>query len=277
MTAISTNVALPDAPRPALVGVAGVVLEAFAEGVLWWADRRMAVVADLHLEKGSSYARRGQMLPPYDTAETLARLGRAVARLDPATVVCLGDSFHDDGGALRLRAEDRATLRALQHGRDFIWIAGNHDPGRPHGLDGEHRGDARSGPLTFRHAPWRAAGRARSPGISTPARGSPDAASRCGGNASPATGTRLVLPAFGAYAGGLNVLDRPSPGCSPRRASGPSCWARRRSMRSAGGRCGGIEPADRSFFSPSPLTAAAPRSISPSHRSGPLWRQGRLP
>ncbi len=68
---------------------------------------------------------------------------RLVARLDPATVVALGDSFHDDGGSARLHPRDRATLRALQRGRDFVWIAGNHDPGRPHGLDGDAHGRAR--------------------------------------------------------------------------------------------------------------------------------------
>src|SRR5262245_3425482 len=127
----------PQQALPALIGVAGVVLEAFAEGVLWWAERRMLIVADLHLEKGSSYARRGQMLPPYDTPETLARLTALVARLEPAVVVALGDSFHDDGGAARLSHRDRDSLRALQKGRDCVWIAGNHDPGRPHGLDGD--------------------------------------------------------------------------------------------------------------------------------------------
>ena len=120
-----------DNGAPALIGVAGVVLEAFADGALWWADRRMLVVADLHLEKGSSYARRGQLLPPYDTAETLARLARLVTRLDPAVVVALGDSFHDGEGAARLSARDGDALRALQRGRDFVWIAGNHDPGPP--------------------------------------------------------------------------------------------------------------------------------------------------
>src|SRR5215475_6757630 len=83
-------------PSAALVGVLGVVLEAFPEGVLWWADTRMLVVADLHLEKGSSFARRGQLVPPYDTFETLSVLTRLIARLEPRVVVALGDSFHDE-------------------------------------------------------------------------------------------------------------------------------------------------------------------------------------
>ena len=93
-----------DGRQTTLLGVAGLVFEALPEGALWWADEGLLVVADLHLEKGSSFARRGQMLPPYDTAETLARLGSLVARLAPRRVVALGDSFHDDGGAERLAA-----------------------------------------------------------------------------------------------------------------------------------------------------------------------------
>jgi DNA ligase-associated metallophosphoesterase len=199
--------AAPPTAAPALLGVAGVVLEALAEGVLWWADRRMLAVADLHLEKGSSYARRGQMLPPYDTTETLHRLGRLVARLDPAVVIALGDSFHDDGGAGRLNPRDREMLRDLQRGRDFVWIAGNHDPGRPHGLDGMHMNELAVGPIVFRHEPR--------PGATGEIAGHLHPSARVAGRGRSVRrkcfagdGHRLVLPAFGAYAGGLNVLDR---------------------------------------------------------------------
>jgi DNA ligase-associated metallophosphoesterase len=197
----------PAGPAPTLIGVTGVVLEAFAEGALWWADRRMLVVADLHLEKGSSYARRGQMLPPYDTAETLRRLGRLVARLDPDVVIALGDSFHDDDGATRLSAGDRDALHALQTGRDFVWIAGNHDPGRPHGLDGDHADEIAAGPIVFRHEP--------KPGAAGEIAGHLHPSARVAGRGKSVRrkcfagdGHRLVLPAFGAYAGGLNVLNR---------------------------------------------------------------------
>ena len=207
MTGAAVSRSLAVTPPPAIVGVAGVVLEAFPEGVLWWADRRMLVVADLHLEKGSSYARRGQFLPPYDTSETLDRLARVVARLDPAVVVALGDSFHDDGGAARLSPADRAALRALQTGRDFVWIAGNHDPGRPAGLDGDHMAELEAGPVTFRHAPrigttGEIAGHLH-PSARVAGRGKSVRRKCFAGD-----GHRLILPAFGAYAGGLNVLDR---------------------------------------------------------------------
>ncbi|MBN9010691.1 MAG: ligase-associated DNA damage response endonuclease PdeM, partial [Rhizobiales bacterium] len=177
------------------------------EGALWWADEGLLVVADLHLEKGSSFARRGQMLPPYDTAETLARLGSLVARLAPRRVVALGDSFHDDGGAERLAARDRATLAGLQSGRDWVWIAGNHDP-RPHGLGGTCVAYLSLGPVTFRHEP-------RAGGAMGEIAGHLHPAAVVAGNGKwvrrkcfAGDGHRLVLPAFGAYAGGLNILDR---------------------------------------------------------------------
>lgn len=197
----------PADTEPALVAVAGVVLEAFPEGVLWWADRRLLAVADLHLEKGSSFARRGQLLPPYDTAETLARLGRIVARLDPAAIVALGDSFHDDGGAARLRPADRDTLQGVLRGRDVVWIAGNHDPAPPAGIGGDHAEALEVGPVTFRHAPRHGA-RDEIAGHLHPAARVAGRGRSVRRKCFAGDGHRLVLPAFGAYAGGLNVLDR---------------------------------------------------------------------
>lgn len=194
--------------RPAtLIGVAGLVLEAQSEGALWWADERLLVVADLHLEKGSSFARRGQMLPPYDTAETLNRLGALAARLSPRTVVALGDSFHDDGGAERLNHRDRATLAALQAGRDWVWIAGNHDP-RPHGLGGTCAAELSLGPVTFRHEPRAGDAMGEIAGHLHPAAIVAGQGKWVRRKCFAGDGHRLVLPAFGAYAGGLNVLDR---------------------------------------------------------------------
>ncbi len=195
-------------PNATLLGVMGVVLEAFREGALWWADERLLAVADLHLEKGSSFARRGQMLPPYDTGETLARLATLIDALQPRTVVALGDSFHDDDGADRLTPHDRTTLAALQSGRDWIWIAGNHDPNLPDGLSGMRLDCLSLGKLTFRHEP--AAGPADGeiaghlhPAARVIGRGK-SVRRRCFAG----DGHRLILPAFGAYAGGLDVHDR---------------------------------------------------------------------
>src|SRR5881394_876050 len=105
-------------------------------GALFWQEERVLVVSDLHLEKGSSFAARGVLLPPYDTAATLAAIARLIARYAPRIVVSLGDSFHDRKGAARVAAADRATLSALQRGRDWIWIAGNHDPDPSEGVGG---------------------------------------------------------------------------------------------------------------------------------------------
>jgi DNA ligase-associated metallophosphoesterase len=182
-------------------------MEIFPEGALWWADEGMLVVADLHLEKGSSFARRGQLVPPYDTAETLAALDRLIARLAPRVVVALGDSFHDDDGAARLSAEHRAMLAAMQRGRAWVWIAGNHDPSRPSGIGGTSADMLAVGPLTFRHEPsiQHAAGEVAGhlhPCARVFGRGA-SVRRRC----FVGDGHRLVLPAFGAYAGGLDVLD----------------------------------------------------------------------
>jgi uncharacterized protein len=204
---LSAGCALPSL-RPALVGVMGVVLEAFREGALWWADERLLAVADLHFEKGSSFARRGQMLPPYDTGETLARLAVLIDALRPRTVVALGDSFHDDDGAHRLSHHDRTSLAALQSGRDWIWIAGNHDRDLPDGLAGSRLDILSIGKLTFRHepAPCEADGEIAGhlhPAARVIGRGR-SVRRRCFAG----DGYRLILPAFGAYAGGLDVRTK---------------------------------------------------------------------
>ncbi len=113
------------------IALAGVALLADPAGALFWSDEQLLVVADLHLEKGSAFAKRGVLLPPYDTATTLARLARLIARYAPRLVIALGDSFHDSDGPLRMAGTDRVALEGLQRGRDWIWIAGNHDPELP--------------------------------------------------------------------------------------------------------------------------------------------------
>src|SRR3954464_1904875 len=103
------------------VMVCGVAFSVDCLGALYWPEHGLLAIADLHLEKGSSFARRGQLLPPYDTTETLARLARLIAHYSPRAVIALGDNFHDGGGPGRLSAPDRASLAALQRGRDWIW------------------------------------------------------------------------------------------------------------------------------------------------------------
>ena len=122
--------AIPSLPAP-LKGrgfrftINGVTADALPEGALWIAAGNALVVSDLHLEKGSAFAKRGQLLPPYDTRATLTRLADLIARLRPAIVVSLGDSFHDGGGPARMHADDVASLRALVGAVDWVWIEGN--------------------------------------------------------------------------------------------------------------------------------------------------------
>jgi uncharacterized protein len=188
--------------------IAGTTLIADPAGALYWPDERLLVVADLHLEKGSSFAVRGVLLPPYDTTATLARLAKLIERYSPALVVALGDSFHDGGGPARMPQGARAALSALQRGRDWLWLAGNHDPDLPAGLGGSVAEELALAALTFRHEPspqpidGEIAGHLH-PMARVAQRGR-GIARRC----FAADGKRLVMPAFGAYAGGLNIRDR---------------------------------------------------------------------
>jgi DNA ligase-associated metallophosphoesterase len=188
--------------------VAGVALIADCSGALYWPEEGVLVVADLHLEKGSSFAARGVLLPPYDTAATLARLSAVIMRYAPRTVIALGDSFHDGEGPQRLAAGDRAALAELQRGRDWIWIAGNHDPAPPASLGGSAIAMLAIGALMFRHQPSADAADGEIAGHLHPlarinGRGR-SVRRRC----FAADERRLVMPAFGVYAGGLNIRDR---------------------------------------------------------------------
>ncbi|MFZ3581349.1 ligase-associated DNA damage response endonuclease PdeM [Loktanella sp. DJP18] len=180
-------------------------LIALPSGALWWEDRRLLCVADLHLCKSDRVARRsGQMLPPYETQETLAKLGTDIALTDPATVLCLGDSFDDLMAAETLAPADTATLTSLQAGRTWLWLEGNHDPG-PLNLGGTHLALHADGGLTFRHIA--SAGPLEISGHYHPKHAIPGA-----GAARPcflSDGNRLILPAYGAYTGGLRATEHP--------------------------------------------------------------------
>ncbi|MDQ0503501.1 ligase-associated DNA damage response endonuclease PdeM [Xanthobacter agilis] len=189
---------------PARIGLAGAELLLDPSGAALWVEERLLVVADMHLEKGSAFARRGQMLPPFDTRETLDRLGRLVARHQPRTVVALGDSLHDRWAGERLDADARGRLRTLAAAVELIWIAGNHDPA-PHDLGGRCAEMLSIGPLRFRHEPELDARAGEVCGHLHPAarvvvRGR-GVRRRC----FVTDGARLVLPAFGAFTGGLDV------------------------------------------------------------------------
>ena len=193
------------AARVATIDVAGVTLLADLSGALFWQDERLLVVSDLHLEKGSSFATRGVLLPPYDTMATLGRLASAIARHDPQTVIALGDSFHDRDAHQRLSAPDRAALLAMQTRRDWIWISGNHDPALPSDLGGVVASEVAIGKISFRHQPTGASGEIAGhlhPKARVATRGR-SMERRCFAS----DGERAVMPAFGAYTGGLSIRD----------------------------------------------------------------------
>jgi DNA ligase-associated metallophosphoesterase len=176
-------------------------------GALWWPAERTLVVADMHLEKGSAYAARGQMLPPYDSAATLALLTRLVLRLKPHRLIALGDSFHDVRAGERMDAGLAEALTGLAAGLDVVWIAGNHDPEIPAFLPGARQGELRLGPLAFRHEPLKACEPGEVAGHLHPAAKVVSDRGRIRRKAFVTDGTRLLLPAFGAFAGGLNLRD----------------------------------------------------------------------
>src|SRR5688572_12211519 len=188
-----------------VIAISGVELLADPAGALYWPEQGLLAVADLHLEKGSSFATRGVLLPPYDTAATLARLGALVARYAPRMVAALGDSFHDGDGPGRVANSDRDTLVGLQRGREWVWIAGNHDPEPVRGLGGTSTESLALGALIFRHTPS---------GDENEIAGHLHPVARVNGRGRTVSrrcfatdGKRLVMPAFGAYTGGLNVRD----------------------------------------------------------------------
>ncbi|WP_332770102.1 ligase-associated DNA damage response endonuclease PdeM [Phenylobacterium sp.] len=191
--------------RTTLLGV-DVILR--ASGALWIEPARMLVVADLHLEKGSAFAMRGQMLPPYDTRDTLARLAAEVAATAPQAVVLLGDTFHDRSSEARLAEDDAQRLRDLAGLTRLIWVIGNHDADGPKALPGEVADELTIAGLTLRHEPQaglqpgEVAGHLHPCARVTSSRGS--VRRRC----FVTDGERMVVPAFGAYAGGLSIRDQ---------------------------------------------------------------------
>ena len=189
------------------LSVAGAEVVCRPSGALSAPSAAALIVADLHLEKGSAFAARGQFLPPYDTGETLGRLEAEVAALAPRLLVFLGDSFHDGEAEARLGAADARRLAALARGRTLVWVVGNHDLDGPRNLPGERADRLTLGGLDFVHEP--AAGRARgeAAGHLHPCAKVSGAAGKIRRRCFVTDGERLILPAFGAYAGGLNVRD----------------------------------------------------------------------
>lgn len=177
-------------------------------GALYFPAHGLLAVSDLHLEKGSAYARRGVMLPPYDTAATLAKLDDVLAAYLPRIVVSLGDSFHDRAGSAQMPQVFRDRLEWMMRGREWYWVTGNHDPDAPENLSGESVREIALGALLFRHEPsaglvaGEVAGHLH-PGARVVRQGRSVRRPCFAGD-----GLRMIMPAFGALTGSLNVLDR---------------------------------------------------------------------
>lgn len=188
------------------------------EGCLFWPEQKCLIVSDLHLEKAAAFASGGSMLPPYDTRATLARLQNCIQHWQPQTVISLGDSFHRDNSADQMCAEDRDHLRSVMQDLKWVWIAGNHDPQPPSGFGGIYTEEYQIGELCFRHHQLQAQP-SDTANITGEVSGHlhPVAVIKRRGKTMrrkcfASDGHRLIMPAFGAFTGGLNVKSQPFAG-----------------------------------------------------------------
>jgi hypothetical protein len=191
----------------ATIELAGERLFATTAGALYDAARETLIVSDLHLEKGSAIAAHGPLLPPYDTRTTLRRIAALAKAFAPKAIISLGDAFHDSGADARMDEDDACLLDWLIARTRWVWVLGNHDSEPPQRFGGECAPEWRLGPIDLRHEPSEGRAEGEICGHLHPvARVRADGLlmrRRCYAS----DGARLVMPAFGAYAGGLNVLD----------------------------------------------------------------------
>lgn len=177
-----------------------------ASRALFWAEENALLVADLHLEKASFFARHGQMLPPYDSRATLERLAGALRETGARRVFCLGDSFHDSAGVDRLEPHAAGMLDALTRATDWVWITGNHDEdARAPG--GSVVDELAVGTFSLRHIARKGA-----PGAEISGHFHPKLRVHVKGRSiaracAVASENRLILPAFGALTGGMDAGD----------------------------------------------------------------------
>lgn len=189
-----------------VIALGGVDFIADLSGALYEPDTRTLVVADCHFEKGSAFLRRGHVLPPFDTRDTLIRLEAVARRFRPKTIVSLGDGFHDRAASERLAEDDVARLVVLGRLADLVWVAGNHDPEPVENLPGVSVTELALGGVMLRHEPggdgdFEIAGHLH-PSAKIAGRGRA-VRRRCFVHDQ----RRCIMPAFGAYTGGLNIRD----------------------------------------------------------------------
>lgn len=192
--------------------VNGETLRPHPTGALYWPDQKMLIVSDLHFEKASWFAGKGVFLPPYDTRATLQRLQKVLALFPVQSVLSLGDSFHDTRAEHRFPREDAALLQNLTAKFDWIWVLGNHDPKPSQRFPGKIVNSLRLGGLFFRHEPCTGTLPHQDAG-EVAGHLHPKATVRLKGRriSRPcfiSDGIRLVMPAFGAFTGGLDVTDK---------------------------------------------------------------------
>lgn len=177
-------------------------------GALYLPDHECLVVSDLHLEKGAAFARRGMMLPPYDTLATLNLLSAVISRYDPKTVISLGDNFHDRRGSELMPEAFRSVIAGLARGRDWIWINGNHDPDGIFDLPGQSADELVFSGLVFRHEPSLLLGKGEIAGHLHPSATVCRRGKYVRRACFASDGTRLVMPAFGVLTGGLDLKHK---------------------------------------------------------------------
>lgn len=179
-----------------------------AAGTLWLPQHGTLVVSDLHFEKGSAYAAKGQLLPPYDTRETLNRLMSELVAVQPRSLVFLGDSLHDMGAIARIPVAEREAIMALARDFDLVWISGNHDPDGGAAFGGRSADEVRMGQLVLRHEPNDGEAVGEVCGHLHPCAVVRGPAGSVRRRCFITDGSRIIMPSFGAYTGGLNVHDR---------------------------------------------------------------------
>jgi uncharacterized protein len=186
--------------------IAGVDVVLDLSGALYIPEAEALIVSDLHFEKASSFARRRQFVPPYDTSATLTALEHVVRDYAPKLVVCLGDSFHDPFCAERLQADAISRFAALAKAQDWVWVTGNHDPEIPHMLEGDRVEELCLGPLSLRHIPQKSeAGQGEIAGHLHPVGRILRRGRMVRRPCFASDGNRLIMPAFGVLTGGLNL------------------------------------------------------------------------
>lgn len=183
--------------------------QALSEGALYWQERNALIVADLHLEKASAFAARGQMLPPYDSLATLAELERAIARTGARELWCLGDSLHDDGAPARMTDEVLDRLARLTGALDWTWITGNHDPNPAPRLGGTCREEADIDGIVLRHEARHGERRPELSGHFHPKWRLSHRGRLISRRCFVLAQDKLILPSFGAFTGGLDASAPP--------------------------------------------------------------------